>query len=61
MSIKIYTNFFLSSTGCNLKISFLKNKMKQTWIVSSYLAEQWVHCNMSITFGTEGQNAMKNQ
>ena len=35
--------------------------MKQTWIVSSYLAEQWVHCNMSITFGTEGQNAMKNQ
>ena len=29
MSVKIYTNFFLSSGGYNLKINYLENKMRQ--------------------------------
>ena len=39
MSVKVYTNFFLSPGGYNLKISYLKDKMRHN--VSSYLAEQY--------------------
>ena len=40
MSVKIYTNFLLSSGVYNFKTNSLKNKNK-TWNVSSYLAEQF--------------------
>ena len=40
MSVRICTNFLLSSEVYNFKTNSLKNKNK-TWNVSSYLAEQF--------------------
>ena len=60
MSLKIYTNFFSSSGG--YKINNLKDKMRHgmwVYILLNNLASS--HCNTGITFGTGGQNAMKNQ
>ena len=39
MSVKIYTNFFLSSRGYNFKINYLRDKMRHN--VSSHLAKQF--------------------
>ena len=60
MSVKIYTNFFLSSGGYNFKINYLKVKMRHECEFISCLTI-WRHpsCNTSITFGAGGQNAMK--
>ena len=63
MSVKIYTNFSLSSGGYNFIFNYLKHKMKN---------RMWVHILLSnltssplqqeyFTFGTGGQNAMTKQ
>ena len=56
ISIKIYTNFFLSSRGYNFKINYLKDKMRHgmcVHILLNNLASSL--CNASITFGRGGQ------
>ena len=62
MSVKIYTNFFLSSGGWDFKINYLKDKMRhrmRVYIFLNNLASS--PFNMSIAFGTGGPNAMKKQ
>ena len=62
MSVKIDTNFFLSSGECNFKINYLKDQLRHgIWdhIMLNNLASS--HCNTSIIFGTGGPHAMKKQ
>ena len=62
MSVKIYTNYILTSRGYNFKINYLKDKMRyEMWVyillnklVSSPLQQ-------GISFGTESQNAIEKQ
>ena len=62
MSVKIYTNFFLSSGGYNFKINYLKDKMRDKCeFISCWTICRDPRCNTSITYGTKGQNAMKKQ
>ena len=61
MSVKIYTDFLLSSGGYNFKINYLKDKMRHGMrlhillnnVVSSPLQQEY--CRI----GTGGKNAMK--
>ena len=52
MSMKIYTNFFLSSGGFNFKINYLKDKTRHGIWVSCWTIWRQPHCNTSINFGT---------
>ena len=38
MSVNVYTNFFISSDGCNYQLFKILN---ETWNMSSYIAEQF--------------------
>ena len=62
MSVKIYSNFFLSSGGSNFKIEYLKDKMRYGMeFISCSTIWRHPYSNTSITFGIGGQNAMKKQ
>ena len=55
MSVKIYTNFFLSSRGCNFKINYLKDKMRYgMWVHILLNNLTSSHCNTRINFSQRG-------
>ena len=59
MSVKIYSNFLLSSGGSNFKIIWKIKWDTECEFISCWTVWHHPHSNTSITFGIGGENTIK--